>query len=129
MQDPPAFEMRGERLTAVALAFGLGRGGGYRRRVRFGTRLGLGCWSRVGLGENVGGEEQELVGVDRLAGSAIALAEQPFELVLHMADEEPLLAERREQLSDEAVAGVQVGGELDGRVFHNYEYVGWRYCV
>jgi len=78
---------------------------------------------RLGLGEDVGGEQQELVRVDLLAGSAQPLSEQSFELVLNVADEEPLLAERFEQLSDEAVAGVQVGGELDGRVFHNDEYV------
>ena len=31
--------------------------------------------------------------------------------------------ERLEQLSDEAVTGVQVGGEVDGQVFHTYEDV------
>jgi hypothetical protein len=70
-----------------------------------------------------------LVRVDFLAGSAVPLAEQSFELMLHVADEESLLVERLQRLSDEAVAGVQVGGELDGRVFHHYEYVVGRYSV
>jgi hypothetical protein len=129
VHDPPTFEVGGERLAAMALAPGLLRGGGCRRRVIGGTRLGLGRWCRVGLGEDVGGEQQELVGVDLLAGSAEPLAEQSFELVLHVADEESLLAERLEQLSDEAVARVQVGGELDGPIFHIYEYVIGGYFV
>src|SRR5437667_8147692 len=107
----------------MAFALGLRRGGGPRRRGTGGTWLGLGRFGRLGLGKDVGGEEQELVGVDLLTGSAEPLAEQSFELVLHVAEEESLLAERFEQLSDEAVAGVQVGGEVDGQVFHNYEDV------
>jgi hypothetical protein len=125
VHDPPAFEMRGQRLAAVALASGLGRGCGCRRRVIGGIRLERGRWGRAGLGEDVGGEEQELIRVDLLAGSAEPPAEEPLELMLHMADEESVLAERLEQLSVEAVAGVQVGGQVDGPVFHTYEDVSW----
>src|SRR5437773_12513511 len=60
VHDPPAFEVRGERLAAVALAPGLRRGGGCRRRAIGETRLGLGRLGRAGLGEDVGGEQQEL---------------------------------------------------------------------
>ena len=129
VHDPPAFEVRGQRLAAVALAPGLRRECGRRRRVLGGTRPGLGRLGRVGLGEDVGGEEQELVRVDLLAGSAEPLAEGPLELMLHMADEESVLAERLEQLSDEAVTGVQVGGQVDGQVFHTYEDVAYHYFI
>jgi len=130
VQDRAAWQVGRERPAAVALAFGLFRGSGWRRRrVRGGSWLGLGRRGRVELGEDVRGEQQELVRVDLFAGSAEPLAEQPFELVLHVADEESLLVESFQQLSDQAVAGVQVGGELDGQVLHTYEYVTQCYSV
>jgi len=84
---------------------------------------------RLGLGEDVGGEQQELVRVDLLAGSTEPLSEQSFELVLNVADEESLLAERFEQILDEAVAGVQVSGKLDGPIFHKHNYIVIYYYV
>jgi hypothetical protein len=48
--------------------------------------------------------------------------------MLHMADEESVLAERLEQLSDEAVAGVQVGGQVDSSIDYIYEHNSC-YCV
>src|SRR5207247_10471963 len=70
VHDPSAFEVRGERLAAVALALGLRRGCRCRRRVTGGIGLGLDRWGRVGLGEELGGEGAEVVGVGLLAGSA-----------------------------------------------------------
>jgi len=43
--------------------------------------------------------------------------------LLNVADEESLLAERFEQILDEAVAGVQVSGKLDGPIFHKHNYI------
>ena len=84
------------------MALRLGLGG------RRGARRGQGGHR---LGRDLGHEEEQLGGIDRLALLAIPLAEEPFELVLEPGDEVILLAERLGQLADLAVGGVEVAGE------------------
>jgi hypothetical protein len=122
VQDRLAGQARGERLSAVALLLGLGRP---RRERALGDRLGL--WSglglRLGLRQDLLGEEQELSGVDPLALPAIALAEELFELMLEFGVEMNLLAERLQQLADELMGRLEVVGEWVGRGDHTHSYV------
>ena len=73
--------------------------------------------SGVGLGragfEDLACEEQELVGVDLLGLPAVEPAQELFELVLELAVEVGLLAERREQLADQPVGGLDVVGQRE----------------
>jgi hypothetical protein len=52
-----------------------------------------------------------LIGIDRLALLAVALAKELFELMLKLGDELILLTERLGQLVDLAVGRVEVVGE------------------
>ena len=68
--------------------------------------------------QDLAGEEQELGGVERLGLAAVALAEELFELVLELLVEVGLLGERLQQLADELMAGLEVGGQFAGRGRH-----------
>ena len=105
VHDLPAREARRQGLAAVALGSdGLAGGGAVRPRVRV-RALGRGGF------EDLAREEQELVGVEFLGLPAVEPAEELFELVLELFVEVGLLAERREQLADEPVGGLEVVGE------------------
>ena len=82
------------------------------RRLRLGRRR-AGRWGQGGHGldRDLGHEEEQLSGIDRLALLAIPLAEEQFELVLEAGDEVVLLTQRLGQLADLAVGGVEVAGE------------------
>ena len=56
-------------------------------------------------------EEQELIGVNRLALPPVALPEELFELMLKPGDEVTLLPQGLRLLADLAVGGVEVVGE------------------
>ena len=88
VHEPPAWRWSGSGLRPWPLRLGFSVGGARRRVMRRDPAGARGSGDRVVLGEDVGSEQQELVGVDGLAGAAEPLAEQPVELVLHMADEE-----------------------------------------
>jgi hypothetical protein len=96
MDDRLAGQARRQRLAAVALLLGGARS---RRRARLGSRGG--CRRRLGLRQDLPGEEQELGRVDPLGLRAIALAEELFELVLELLVEMDLLRQRLDQLTDE----------------------------
>ena len=82
-----------------------------------------GCGGRrLGLGEDLLREEQELVGVDLLGLLAVALAQELFELVLELGDEVGLLPQGLGQLADLAVGGVEVVGECRVVVRHTFYY-------
>ena len=95
----------------MATFLGLARRG-RRRLVR---RRGLGG---LGRRQDLAGEEQELGRVDRLGLAAVPLAEEQLELVLELLGEVRLLDERLQQLADELMAGLQVGGQFAGRGRH-----------
>jgi hypothetical protein len=67
-------------------------------------------------------EEQQLIGIDRLALFAVSLSEELFELVLKPGDELILLTERLGQLVDLAVCRVEVGGECGVAWCHTLYY-------
>jgi hypothetical protein len=60
-----------------------------------------GCRRRLGLLQDLPGEEQELGRVDPLPFGTVALAEELLELVLELLVEMDLLGERLQQLTDE----------------------------
>ena len=113
VEDRLARQVGRQRLAAVATFPGRAR----RRRRRVGRRRRLGG---RGLGgrQDLAGEEQELGGVDRLGLAAVPLAEEQLELVLELLGEVRLLDERLQQLADELMAGLQVGGQFAGRGRH-----------
>ena len=102
MDDPLAGQARRQGLAAVALGPGL----------RLGRSGGLRCGGhRLGPGQDILCEEQELIGVDLLALLAEALPQELFELVLEPGDEVALLPQGLRLLADLAVGGVEVVGE------------------
>src|SRR6516165_255625 len=92
-----------------------------RRRGGLGSRGG--GRRRLGLRQDLAGEEQELGRVDPLGLRAIALAEELFELVLELLVEMDLLRQRLEQLADELMGRLQVVGEWIGGGDHTPYYV------
>lgn len=58
-------------------------------------------------------EEQQLIGVDRLALLTITLPQELFELVLKLGDEVTLLPQGLRLLADLAVGGAEVVGECE----------------
>src|SRR5262249_185952 len=93
-------------------------GGGAPPRPRGARGPTGGRAGRGGGVEDVGGEEEELVGIDPLGLLAVGPPQEPLELVLELLVEEGLLAQRLDQLADELMAGLQVGGELVARGRH-----------
>src|SRR6185437_11784863 len=118
MNDRPAGQARRQRLAAVALLLGGARS---RRRVRLGCRSG--CRRRLGLRQDLPGEEQELGRIDPLGLRAVALAEELLELVLELLVEMDLLRQRLEQLANELMGRLQVVGEWIGEGDHTLYYV------
>ena len=102
VDDPLAGQARRQRLAAVAVGRRLRRG--RSGRLRRGSR-------RLGLGQEVVREEQQLIGVDLLALLAVAVAQQSLELVLEPGDELGLLPQGVRLLADLAVGRVDVVGE------------------
>jgi hypothetical protein len=85
--------------------------------------------SRLGLRQDLLGEEQELSGIDPLALPAVALAEELLELMLEFGVEMELLAERLQQLADELMGRLKVIGEWVGRGDHTPLYINFRSIV
>jgi hypothetical protein len=95
MDDPLARQARRQGLAAVTAGLRPGR----RRRLRRRRH-------RLGLGQDVPSEEQELIGIDPLGLLAVAVSQELFELVLELGDDtlagETVLA-RSDEISQPAV--------------------------
>ena len=100
-----------QRLAAVPILLGWTRRSWSWWRV--GRRRGFRSRGFPGR-QDLAGEEQELSGVERLGLSAITLTQELLELVLELLVEVGLLGERLQQLANELMAGIEVGGEFAG---------------
>src|SRR5262249_305180 len=67
-------------------------------------------------------KEQELVRVELLGLAAVALAQELLELVLELLDQMVLEAQRLDELADQLVGRVQIGGEFAPGGRHTLEY-------
>ena len=118
VQDRHSGPARRQRLTSVALLLGRTRSG--RRGRPYGRS---GCRRRLGLLQDLPGEEQELGRVDPLPFGTVALAEELLELVLELLVEMDLLGERLQQLTDELMGRLQVVREWVREGDHTLYYV------
>lgn len=78
---------------------------------RCGRRYWFQCGPGSGRLDDLGGEEQQLGGIDGFAFFPKLLAEELFELMLEFGDEQILLAKCLRQFDDRRVGGGQVIGE------------------
>ena len=120
MQDRFARQARRQRLATVAILLGRIRGG-RRRWDRLRSRGG--CWSGLGLRQDLLGEEQKLSGVDLLGFLTVALPQKLFELVLELLVEMDLLTKRLQQLADELMGRFQIIWEWVRDADHTLYYV------
>src|SRR5262249_9198277 len=106
-----------QRLAAVAIL----PGWGWLRWARW--RLGLGYRRLRFQGcQDLTRKEQELVRVELLGLAAVALAQELLELVLELLDQMVLEAQRLDELADQLVGRVQIGGEFAPGGRHTLEY-------
>ena len=102
----------GQWLAAVPLLLAwTGRSRSWRRVGRrcVGQRRGFGGRGFVGR-QDLACKEQELSGIELLGLAAITLAQELFELVLEFLVEVSLLGERLQELANELMAGLEIGG-------------------
>ena len=114
-----AEQVLGQRLAAVTGLLG---------RRWLGGRCSLLGWSGGGFAggrgvvpsrlEELASKEQELVGVELLRLAAVDPSQELLELMLELLDEAALSAHGLEQLGDELVGRLQVGGQFVGRLRH-----------